>query len=181
GVLEVSLHQEAGLALADDDLPCLVHGGDTAILGEDLHLEVGNGTADRPDAPLEIDGGEAGGFGHSVRFMDAHAEAPLERLPEVRRRPAAPCDAYRMVAIVRPRRLLEQETEHAAEIVHACRAMASRVVPERRGAEPLEQGHRHAALKAGDDHLATADVIERLPGQHDVARTDLGELTRDIS
>jgi len=146
-----------------------------------FYLEVRHGTADRSDTSLEIDGGEAGGFGHSVRLVDAHAKAPLERVPEVRRRPAAPRDAYRMVAIVRPRRLLEQEAEHAAEIVHACRAMPSRVVPECRRTEPLEQGHRHPALEAGHDHLATTDVIERLPGQHDVARTDVGELTCDVS
>src|SRR5262245_20279759 len=101
-VLQVALHEEPGLSLACEDLPRLV----------DLHLEVRHRPPDRADAAFTVDRGEARGLRHAVRLADAHAEAPLERFPEVRRRSAAPGDPDGVIAVVGAGRLLEEQAEH---------------------------------------------------------------------
>src|SRR5262249_45698562 len=107
-VLQVPIHEEPWLALADEDLARLV----------ELHLEVRNRPPDRADAAFEVDRGKARGLRHAVRLADADAEAPLERFPEMCGRSAAPRGAYGVIAVVPARRLLEEQAEHAAEEVY---------------------------------------------------------------
>ena len=80
-----------------------------------------------------------------------------------------------MAAILGAWRLLQQDGEHATEIVDLAGTVLAHLIPEPAGAEALHQGQSHLVQQGDDEELAAADMEEGLPDDHAVAVPNLGQ------
>ena len=79
-----------------------------------------------------------------------------------------------MAAIERRGRLLEQDLQDTTQEVDVARTNSTHLFPEAARREMPDHREGYVADQGQRNHLRAADVVERLPHEHDVVRADAG-------